>query len=331
MSSIQIFLNPKPNKFGGDIYFFEVTQVTEVTTLIIKDLFCYLWQKVTGNRGNKLSINRRGALNPKTIEEENKTKMDKTKIAENLEKLQAIPAKIAEIFTKYHETLSEIRRQAVVSVDATHSEREEAANARNTAMRNAKEETFEQLKTKREMIDIYGKNLNKQINIGLGLRPDSADTNENLLRESRMTAAWNRIKPILDREEITSIEKKIGELAKSFGAGGDADSIAVLLRELPLYLEIRFAARDAKQMLPIVLDHLYNGLAGQTAEAQEALGYKRELETGMYQLKMAVNYCESAVKNDEASFPMPTFKKGETLIVDTRGAHPATAKNTSKI
>lgn len=243
--------------------------------------------------------------------------MDKSKVENNLRYLRTTPEQIVKIFTGYHKQLEKDRQMHRIFLGANPAEIRDATARQSEAMQKTKANVLTDLEKEREILKTRVHGIDTDIAPALGYRLDSKDTNENLLRENRMSAAWTRLKPVLDGRDEYQLPEKVSELVKSFGASADDDSIAVLRRELPLYVEGRFSGKEA--IVPEVMDAFDVALAGANAEAQEALSIKRELETGSCQLRMAIDYCEYAIKNEELSFPMPEWEAGKTAIVGING------------
>jgi hypothetical protein len=121
-------------------------------------------------------------------------------------------------------------------------------------------------------------------------RPAARDTSEALLRESRESRAWQRLKPILDRS--TNPAETVTQLVSEALTAGDDDTVEALRIELKSYLEGRGN------------DELVHGVA-KAFEAEmcrmrplyaAAIGARAELERGLENLSQCFNFVETAIQ-----------------------------------
>jgi hypothetical protein len=253
--------------------------------------------------------------------------MDKSKIEKVMDRLRSLPESIVNVFTEYHKKIDVINRQSTVAIGSSGDEIRAAENRKAERTRAARDEAIKELHNLRDVIGERETIVRKQIELGLGLRLDSDDASENLLRETRMNQAWARLKPILDQAEPLNVSETVDRLTRQFAAAGDADSLATLRRELPLYITGRVPERDARDVSEMTMQRFDQALGETSAEGAQALTYKRELDPGVYQLRAAINYTEYAITHNELSYPLPGWKKGETFIVNQNGMEKGTSKN----
>jgi|GEM_PF-4569286 len=242
--------------------------------------------------------------------------------------LQSVPEKVTAIFVEFHVELDKARKTAMVYVGAPPDEIRKAESKSAELQRKAKEDALTKLTELLSQVNSQEKRAQKDIDLELGFRVDSSDTQENLLREMRENSAWQRIKPILDREDVFSVSNALSGLIKDFALASDKDSISVIRKELPMYVRARFPKDD---ILSEAIDAFERALSDTLPEAVEALRYQSDLRTGVYQLRTAINYAEYAIKKDELEFPMPVWEQGKTEIVTTKGASAANYKNSAQL
>lgn len=255
--------------------------------------------------------------------------MDTATIKKQFSALENIHESIANAFTGYLKKLDLIRMQTTVSVGASGAETQAAHSRAQTRSQEAKAAALTTLADLGKSIGLREAAARSEIELGLGLRLDSEDVQENLLRENRMSAAWNRIKPILDGVEELDLSGKISELAGTFGEKQDADAIAALRREIPLYVQARspehgdFITNDSA-------DALDSALAGSNPQARTALDFKRRLDGGIKNLRFALSSCEHAIEHNDIEIVVPSFG-GENFVVSQTKIETATSQNAGRL
>lgn len=255
--------------------------------------------------------------------------MDKSKLEKTFLRLEKIHETIAKIFTDYRAALDKARKMTFVQAGASGEEIRAAEASIADKRQKASESALTEINERRDLLAEIEKTSMRQIEFGLGLRLDGEDQTANLLRENRMTAAWNRIKPILDREEDLHVFRRVGELVKTFGENNDMDSVAALKRELPLYLEGR-SPEHGDYMTKESMEALDDALAGSRPESRDAVSFKRKLESGLLHLRFSLNAVESAIQKNELELVVSSFN-GENFIVGENGMEKATFKNTFQL
>jgi hypothetical protein len=242
----------------------------------------------------------------------------------SFESLQNYPDKIVAVFVDYHEAMNKARKAATVPVGASGDQIRAAQDKLADLSQKAENDSLTLYSNLLAAVNSHEKSAQKEIDLSLGFRVDSADTQENLLREMRERSAWERIKPVLDREDVFSISNSLGALVRDFALSHDKDSLSVIRRELPLYLRARFPKDD---IFTEAIDAFERALADTLPEAVSALTFQRELRSGVYQLRMAISYAEYAIKQNELEFVIPVWEKGKNVVVTTTGSRDLTVKD----
>jgi hypothetical protein len=202
--------------------------------------------------------------------------------------------KIDELFKQATGALIKLRNSPRLTMGATTSEIDQARREIEEAerqVRDAAARDLEELKgeTERQRAEVM-----KAILRAIG-RPEPAGATEALLREQRELRAWNRIKPMLDREPSSypAIWTRTRSLALEAIAAGDDDALAALRVEIGTYLMGRGLSNVDATNGRAQLDTL---IGGERPAVAAALALQREVEQGIYAVLLAVNYVTHAIK-----------------------------------
>jgi hypothetical protein len=227
---------------------------------------------------------------------------------------------IVKIYTDYHALKAKIVQSSTIRIGAGADEEAAGRADMMTKITQAKDAALSSLADVRTTISDHAKTVTTETELQLGGRPDTEDVNENILREARQTAAWERIKPVPDKIPLLDISEKVNSFVTAFASEQNLDGIAGVKRELPFYIEARASDdNQADTVKTIVLDAFDRTLADGRPECQPALAAKAELLYGVSQLELAVSLCQNAITTNETSWTMPLWERRQTTVVTTTG------------
>ncbi len=245
--------------------------------------------------------------------------MDTYKIKKSLDALLKRPDQIAEIFSNYRKAIETARASERVSVGAGGQEIRDAENRIAVKIQNLKEAALKELAFLRQANNEAEKTVQREVRLGLGFRLDPETDQQTLLQETREQRAWARIKPVFDQTSEENFPRVVEEMASGFASDGDADSIAAVAGELTLYAKARFAqSKTGDTTLGETKQRFENALAGNFPDGETALAFKRELETGMSNLKFGLDSAVYGIEQGEWAIIVPTWN-GKHLEVSAEG------------
>jgi hypothetical protein len=226
--------------------------------------------------------------------------------------LRETPARLVKLWLNFNST--RVRRATeALTIDAFDADAMQRARVRrDQALEIAKQDILAKLQEEREEVRSLEKIVRRGIRVRLG-RGDSSDTNRLLLEESREKRAWERIKPQLDRLDLVTASNTALNLAREALAAGDDDTLFALRAEIVDYMRGRGdTGGDLGKGCLLTINQEHSKASATVASALSDL---QELETGCYQLEMAINYLIASVQNGDVFAPIPGWKKGDTFTL----------------
>jgi len=230
--------------------------------------------------------------------------------------LASLRGKIDEIeiiFKAATAKIAKLLSDPAVSVQATTNEVKKAREDTDKAVMVAKEIAAVDLAQLKVQTEKERDEVMRGVARALG-RPDPANATEALLRETRETRAWARLKPLLDREpaQLGPLLMRVKQLALEALAAGDEDGIAVLRAELRHYLQGRGIDEAGAVETVRQIDDL---IGSERPAVAAALALQREIERGVYCVLLGINYATNALKKGTPFFAIPEWdNKGARTI-----------------
>lgn len=251
--------------------------------------------------------------------------MDNKYVTLSFDYLRGIPALLSEIFKNHVALQLKIRNKERLSSSATQNDLFKAETDKKNELAASKDETLKKLADVREEAKSKEEMATRQLDRALGMGAPSSNATDNLLSETREQKAWDRIKPILDRQsDIDAMRGEIKALVSGFIKkaddslvyyDSDFDAVSALRKELPFYVKGRFSGAEADLYTTQSIEAIEEALAGIRPEYKEAVDLKKELRSGMTMINTALNYVAHAVENNEPEAIIPGWTKDEVLTL----------------
>lgn len=211
---------------------------------------------------------------------------------DDLRLLRGIPQRIADLLLALRRERQRIAGDRMLSPEGMAAQRQQATQRAESALQALADEASAAEQRIRQRIAAVTAN-------------EPGDVQQALLREMRVSRAWQRYRALLGAgaDPLAVVER----------ATGDAVAIQALRDELPAYLEARGSVEIIEPVVD-ALDRLERPLLAPVV--RRARDIAAELDAGMAQLRMALAHAGAEISGDwQAATVLPAWTKGATLQV----------------
>lgn len=226
-----------------------------------------------------------------------------------LDALRAMPAKMKSLFVQYGTDRLTIGSKPRLSQHANNDEIQQAQNAIRSELASLKKKALADVEDLRALVAKEADGVRGVIAVALQ-RAEPKDTQEALLRELREQRAWARNKSLLDQASVAETTARVSEMVETALLANDDDTLSALRAELPSYL----TARQGAELVPGIDDMMTQKLAQHRPHLKPALEARKEVEQGIYNLTLNLNYLTHNIEKDE---PYVIFSGWEKNTAET--------------
>ncbi len=220
-------------------------------------------------------------------------------IIDDLAFLEGLPQRLAKLLTETDDKVAQINLDGRLSIDG-----------KNQAVAALVQSAINTLDQWQSQAEAARKRVEDRCQAALKRTPGSVE--EEILRELRLTRAWQRIERVLDGLDNQAFVRYIPDLAKKAAADGDVAALEAMAAELPSYLESR------KVFMPSLSAILSEAQAPfLQPEQRTALSVQRDLEAGWPRLQAAFQMTRKAL--EQRSFriaALPGWKPSESIRIE---------------
>jgi hypothetical protein len=238
------------------------------------------------------------------------------KVRESRARIDGVSRRLARELTSLRAELAEVTsKPRLVSLSAGEAERRRVADEVKAEQRAAREAASARVAAIRAETEAERKAIHKQVHLVLrgGQAWDPvARLNDTIERQ----AAWERLRPLLDRADDATLATVVEERLRQAEAQGDKATRSALRIELAAYVEARpdpaFAAMAISKMNEVEAEH--------HPEAREALGVLEEVEKRRGRIETGLALAEADAQGDGPAQIIPGLLPDQDVVLTDEAA-----------